>query len=42
MNDDSNFKNGGNVRNVENVRTDIKCLTFSETYFNDDGNFRDG
>ena len=39
MNDDGNFKNGcdsrnvrndGNVRNFRNVRTDIKCYTFLE------------
>ena len=37
LNDDGNFKNGGNLRNirnvenVRNVRTYIKCHNFSET-----------
>lgn len=33
MNDNGNFKNGGNVRNVDivrNVRIYIKCNSFSE------------
>ena len=53
LNDDGNFKNSGNVRNVlrnvehfSNVRTDIKCNTFSEpqtgTKLNDDSYFRNG
>ena len=49
LNENGNFRNGENVRNVgndRNVMTDIKCLTFSETQaqagLNDDGNFRNG
>ena len=49
MNDDDNFRNRGDVGNVEifrNVRTDIKCHTFSEPQapaeLNNDGNFRNG
>ena len=49
LNEDGNFRNCENVRNVgndRNVMTDIKCLTFSETQaragLNDDGNFRNG
>ena len=49
LNENGNFRNGENVRNVgndRNVMTDIKCLTFSETQaqagLNDDDNFRNG
>ena len=46
MNDDGNFRNGGNVRNDTNAGLDIKCHTFWELQpqadLNDDGNVRNG
>ena len=49
LNENGNFRNGENARNVgndRNVMTDIKCLTLSETRaqagLNDFRNFRNG